>query len=429
LAISENYFNTPQIDNVASFMLRQKDELAHIGSIPGNVDPHVYFDVSNILTTYISNIDDNTIRNLSIGDTYSVYVIAIDEQSNWFLFDGVSNDGANLTGLIEPRPAPTITSFNIGFPSNPYYLFRNYSISYDIQFESDVYFKYYIATFEAPPAGGVWGGEAVKTFFQNHHSVVYGGNVWGGYLTDNPIHHQYHHSQVFQGNVSIGFDGFGYDEYPDGWEKANVNTNQRYNNVDFTMGNPLNPYDYTPWIDRTKPMQTWIYAINDAPHDQGDSIFLLDSINHTPLTATNTSITSIITTSQTVDDDTYTKYMVNIDNPLADTVLCVAVLYADTRGDPYTNINTSGAHKYDFLYRSSQHFSVTGTSFDFLLRQFYDRSTGTYANIEASGFYYTYFMTFNPSTGEASDILVREHQFGHIGPYISYVKVHFDTYV
>lgn len=370
MAMTEDYLGrTADRIDVKNFMLGNLDQpfVVNIGQISAN--KNTVTPVSNILTQYVTSTIDTAVKDLHLHEYYTVYVMAVDGKGN----PSEVYDGANLRGNIAARSAPVETDSNVSYDPLG-------GVTYTANLDSDVYFEYIIATFTSNV-----GEDAATAFFD-------------GILKDlNTVD-----SRLYvYANVNSDYDGFNSET----WDRAKKSIES------VVMGNVIaniaNDTEYYPYVDKTKPLHTYLYAVNHHPHNTS-SLFVYDN---NPVTSKEIRLTTIAGGNNTVDifiKDYSFELSFDIDNNTNTTTAYVGVFNTEK-----ANIAVSGDEKRDLIENYVHLFDSANLSADsgyVEITQFYDGSSR--ADIVNKDTYHVYVMLFDIDTGETSSIVHKEITIG-----------------
>lgn len=360
MAMTEDYLGrTADRIDVKNFMLGNLDQpfVVNIGQISAN--KNTVTPVSNILTQYVTSTIDTAVKDLHLHEYYTVYVMAVDGKGN----PSEVYDGANLRGNIAARSAPVETDSNVSYDPLG-------GVTYTANLDSDVYFEYIIATFTSNV-----GEDAATAFFD-------------GILKDlNTVD-----SRLYvYANVNSDYDGFNSET----WDRAKKSIES------VVMGNVIaniaNDTEYYPYVDKTKPLHTYLYAVNHNPHNTS-----LMSVND--ITQADPSNIQLANVDIFLKDYSF-ELSFDITNKTTSTTAYVGVF--DT---PKTNIDVSGDQKRDLIEHYVHLFdsaNLSAASGNVEITQFYGGSSR--ADIVNKQTYHVYVMLFDTNTGETSAIFRQEN--------------------
>jgi hypothetical protein len=365
MAMTEDYLNNSNRRKaVTAFMLGNLDEpfVVNIGQIIA--DKNTVTPVSNILTQYVTSIADNVVKDLNLHDYYTVYVLAVDGKGNPSeVYPEENLNDRKLRGNIAARSAPVETDSNVSYDPLG-------GVTYTANLDSDVYFEYIIATFTSNV-----GEDAATAFFD-------------GILKDlNTVD-----SRLYvYANVNSDYDGFNSET----WDRAKKSIES------VVMGNVIaniaNDTEYYPYVDKTKPLHTYLYAVNHNPHNTS-----LMSVND--ITQADPSNIQLANVDIFLKDYSF-ELSFDITNKTTSTTAYVGVF--DT---PKTNIDVSGDQKRDLIEHYVHLFdsaNLSAASGNVEITQFYGGSSR--ADIVNKQTYHVYVMLFDTNTGETSAIFRQEN--------------------
>ena len=372
MAMTANYLGTTGTRNtIKNFMLGNLDQpfVVNIGQIIAEKD--TVTPVSNILTQYVPSIDDTAVEDLHLHEYYTVYVLAVDGKGNPSdVYNGhvTLQPTPNLRGNIAARLAPVETDQTLSYAPLG-------GVTYTANLESNVYFEYILATFTSDV------GEAVVTTF------------FDGILDDtSPVD-----SRLYvYANVHSGYTGFS----SAGWDRAK----ESIENV--VMGNVIaniaDVTEYHPYVDKTQPLHTYLYAVNHHPHKtslMSVSPIVQDALQNIQIVEGNVGIF--------IKDN---SFEISFDIRQVDPANITA--YVGVFDTPKTNIDVSGDEKRDLIENyvhlfDSASLSATGTVTNHEITQFYNGID--HANIVNKDTYHVYVMLFDTNTGETSAIFRQEN--------------------
>lgn len=366
MAMTTNYLSST-INRIAvkNFML---DNLGQ--SFVFNIGPIIadmVTSVSNILTQYIPSIDNTTVSDLQLHENYTVYVIAVDGKGNSSeVYNGhvPLQPNPNLRGNIAACLAPVETNQTVSYAPLG-------GVTYTANLESDVYFEYILATFTSNV-----GEAAVATFFNG---------ILDGTSSVDPRLYVY-------ANVNSGYDDFS----SAGWVTAKESVQG------VVMGNVIanidDVTDYHPYVDTTQPLHTYLYAVNNHPHNTS-SMFV------SPVTQSTVSGIQLDDVAIFLKDRSF-EISFDITNKTTSTTAYVGVF--DT---PKTNIHVSGDEKRDLIKHYVHLFDSanlsSGAVADYEITQFYNGIS--YEDLVNKETYHVYVMLFDTATGETSAIIRKEN--------------------
>lgn len=370
MAMTEDYLgSTANRTAVKNFMLGNLDEsfVVNIGQIIAN--KNTVTPVSNILTQYVTSIDDTVVEDLHLHEYYTVYVMAVDGKGN----PSEVYNGANLRGNIAARSAPVETDKHVSYDPLG-------GVTYTANLDSDVYFKYIIATFTSDV-----GNVDATEFFD--------GILDGSSTVDSRLY--------VYANVNDGYPGFSSTE----WDRAKESIQGAV--MGNVIANIANDTEYYPYVDKTKPLHTYLYAVNHHPHNTS-SLFVYDN---NPVPSNEIRLTTIAGGNNTVDifiKDYSFELSFDIDNNTNTTTAYVGVF-----NTAKANIAVSGDEKRDLIEHYVHFFdsaSLSAASGNVEITQFYDGSTKL--PIQNKETYHVYVMLFDTDTGETSSIVHNEITIG-----------------
>lgn len=370
MAMTTDYLNTfNDRKAVTAFMLGNLDQpfVVNIGQIIA--DKNTVTPVSNILTQYVPSMDVTAVEDLQLHEYYTVYVMAVDGKGN----PSEVYDGANLRGNIAARSAPVETDKHVSYDPLG-------GVTYTANLDSDVYFKYIIATFTSD-VGNV---DAI-TFFDrilNDPDTV-----------DSRLY--------VYANVNDRYPGFS----SEGWDRAKESIQGAV--MGNVIANIADVTEYHPYVDKTKPLHTYLYAVNHPPHNTS-SLFVYDN---NPVPSKEIRLTTIAGGNNTVDifiKDYSFELSFEVVNKTATTTAYVGVFNTEK-----ANIAVSGDEKRDLIENYVHLFdsaNLSAASGNVEITQFYDGISHT--NIVNKDTYHVYVMLFDIDTGETSSIVHNEITIG-----------------
>tara|TARA_Y100000389_G_scaffold178261_1_gene191263 strand:- start:1373 stop:3436 length:2064 start_codon:yes stop_codon:yes gene_type:complete len=330
-----------------------------MGTVTAATDTPV--DISGHVFKFIPTFENTSAANLDINVNYSVYVVAVDSNGNYSDVYTPDITNANrsydhLRGKIDARPAPIISntsgSFTIG------------GITLNATVTSDVYFDYYMATFDKEQTT-----EGLNTFFAD--TTV---------STDL-------YTKVIKSTGNVDF-----------LEKVteNITDISTSTNVILDITTPTN---YSPFIDLSKSLYTYIYALNESPH----STFTSSFTQNVP-TASKSLSASLVSFSQT--NDTQIDASFNIDWIGTGSVEFTVALYDVEQ----LGFRTSGSIKNNILnvYTHNQTLTNPNTSLTLSFTEYRALPSGTITLVQNSESYYMYFVARDTVTGETTEFKVQE---------------------
>jgi hypothetical protein len=338
-------------------------------------DKNTVTPVSNILTQYVPSIDETTVKYLRLHEDYTVYVMAVDGKGNHSkVYPEQDYTDRKLRGNIAARSAPVETDRHVSYDPLG-------GVTYTANLDSDVYFEYIIATFTSDV-----GEAAVTEFFTD---------ILDDMSTVDPRLYVY-------ANVNSGYPGFNSTE----WDHAKESIQgEVMGNV---IANIADVTEYHPYVDKTQPLHTYLYAVNHPPHNTY-SLFVYDN---NPVPSNEIRLTTIAGGNNTVDifiKDYSFELSFDIDNNTNTTTAYVGVF--DTAK---ANIAVSGNEKRDLIEHYVHLFdsaSLSAASGNVEITQFYDGSTKL--PIQNKDTYHVYVMLFDIDTGETSSIVHKEITIGN----------------
>ena len=364
MAMTEDYLGrTADRIDVKKFMLGNLDQpfVVNIGQIIA--DKNTVTPVSNILTQYVTSIYDTTVKDLHLHEYYTVYVMAVDGKGN----PSEVYNGANLRGNIDARSAPVETDSNVSYDPLG-------GVTYTANLNSDVYFEYIIATFTSDV-----GENAATEFFDrilNDPDTV-----------DSRLY--------VYANVNDGYPGFSSTE----WDRAKESIQGAV--MGNVIANIADDTDYYPYVDKTKPLHTYLYAVNHHPHNT--SLISVSPIVQHPLKNIQLANVDIFIKDRSFE---LSFDVVNM-NPATITA------YVGVFDTAKANIAVSGDEKRDLIENYVHLFdsaNLSAASGYVEITQFYDGITKL--PIQNKDTYHVYVMLFDIDTGETSSIVHKEITIG-----------------
>jgi hypothetical protein len=304
----------------------------------------------------------------------------------------------HMSGYIEPRPPPTVGGVSYTFsPFSSASSVSNWV--YNATITSDVYFDYFIFTSDT---AGLSVGD-INYFIERYAGLETGvGNV-----TTDPI------SEFVNKNaVSSGFTDFYSGSYPNNWDKPTISFtgdgNYLRSIIHFTSG--ISGYDYnddfTPWIDSTKTLTSYVYAVNASPQ----AGYHLETFTSTPLYTAKSIFLSVNGTNENQVEIFSSQTGFAISFKIRPTsITAPAVLVYLGVFDETVNINT-GAGKLKLItnfiktYEEANIDDVADLSVsNDTITEYYDGANKV--SITTGKTYYIYALLLDKTTGESSTIV------------------------
>ena len=273
------------------------------------------------------------------------------------------SDDRKLRGNIAARSAPVETDKNVSYAPLG-------GVTYTANLDSDVYFEYILATFTSNV-----GEAAVTTFFD-------------GILDDKSSVD----SRLYvYANVHSGYDDFS----STGWDRAKESIEG------VVMGNVIaniaDVTEYHPYVYKTQPLHTYLYAVNHHPHKTS-------SLSVSPIVQDALQNIQLANVDIFIKDKSF-ELSFDVDNKTANITAYVGVF-----NTLKTNIDVSGDEKRDLIENYVHLFDsanlATGVITNHEITQFYNGSD--HANIVNKDTYHVYVMLLDTNTGETSAIFRQE---------------------
>lgn len=320
------------------------------GDVPTNISGHIF--------TYNPSFGNIDTANLDINVDYSVYVMAVDTNNNYsdVYTPDLTNDGRafdHLRGRIDARPAPVISNISGTFATS--------GITLNTTITSDVYFDYYAATFDQQQTS-----TGLETFFADTTvpTTVF--------------------TKVIKNSGNIAFLEKVTDDITDGA--------QSLTNVVLDI---IKPTNYTPFVDLTQPLYTYIYALNENPH----ATFASSFVQNVPVASKSLAVTL---TSYSQVNETVINAIFNVDwngNGTSSIELFVA-MYDTER----TGFQSSGSIKEDILtiYTHKEVLTVQTPVINIVLSQYKNATDNTIADVVNGNTYFMYYVARDTNTGETT---------------------------